>query len=438
MMSRWRWIFLQMTRRLWMRAALFAVLGVGTALAAVLVQNIIPWDLPANLGADSVDRILNILASSMLAVTTFSLSVMIAAYSAATNNVTPRATKLLMQDTTTQNVLATFVGSFLFSLVGIVALSTGIYGEQGRVVLFIVTLAVIVLIAVTILRWIDHLSRLGRMGETTDRVEQAATKAILARAATPTLGAQALLDAENTIPAEAVPIFRKKIGYVQHLDVGALNSVAEKHEGEIYVVCLPGAFVHHAQPLAWVTGIDDEGAEDSIRAAFTIAEERTFDQDPRFGLAVMAEIGSRALSPATNDSGTAIDVIGRAVRLLANWKRIENEDAQEEVRFPRVFVPPLDPDDMFDDIFSPLARDGAGLIEIQIRLLKALSALARMDDETFRSAAIRHARLALTRAETALPVEEEKEALRMLYEELKNQTPPRRPATSMPVRRRSE
>ncbi len=164
-MSRWRWIFLQMTRRLWMRAALFAVLGVGTALAAVLVQNIIPWDLPANLGADSVDRILNILASSMLAVTTFSLSVMIAAYSAATNNVTPRATKLLMQDTTTQNVLATFVGSFLFSLVGIVALSTGIYGEQGRVVLFIVTLAVIVLIAVTILRWIDHLSRLGRMGE---------------------------------------------------------------------------------------------------------------------------------------------------------------------------------------------------------------------------------------------------------------------------------
>ena len=99
----------------------------------------------------------------MLAVTTFSLSTMVSAYSAATSNVTPRATKLLMEDSTTQNVLATFVGSFLFSLVGIIALSTGAYGDGGRVVLFASRSCVIGLIVVTLLRWIDHLSRLGRV-----------------------------------------------------------------------------------------------------------------------------------------------------------------------------------------------------------------------------------------------------------------------------------
>src|SRR5690606_41571550 len=69
--------------------------------------------------------LLNIIASSMLAVTTFSLGVMTAAFSAATTNVTPRATRLLMEDDLTNNVLSTFIGAFLFSIVGIIVLKTG-------------------------------------------------------------------------------------------------------------------------------------------------------------------------------------------------------------------------------------------------------------------------------------------------------------------------
>ncbi|WP_431357193.1 DUF2254 family protein [Pseudomonas syringae] len=114
----------------------------------------------------------------MLAVTTFSLSTMVTAYGAASSGVTPRATTLVMEDTTTQNALATFIGSFLFSLVGIIALSTGVYGAQGRVLLFAATIVVVILIVYTLLRWIDHLSKLGRMGETIDLVEKAAIDAI--------------------------------------------------------------------------------------------------------------------------------------------------------------------------------------------------------------------------------------------------------------------
>ncbi|MCY2449393.1 DUF2254 domain-containing protein, partial [Klebsiella pneumoniae] len=93
----------------------------------------------------------------------FSLSIMVTAYGSATTNVTPRATRLVVEDVTTQNVLATFIGSFLFSLVGIIALSMGAYGERGRVILFIVTLVVIALILITLLRWIQHLTSLGRV-----------------------------------------------------------------------------------------------------------------------------------------------------------------------------------------------------------------------------------------------------------------------------------
>ncbi len=45
----------------------------------------IPESVSVKVGAEAVDNILNILASSMLAVTTFSLSIMVTAYGSATH-----------------------------------------------------------------------------------------------------------------------------------------------------------------------------------------------------------------------------------------------------------------------------------------------------------------------------------------------------------------
>jgi len=411
MFSKWQWWLMQFSRVLWVRATGFAILAVGTSLLAIVGQRWLPADLPVTVGADAVDTILNVLASSMLAVTTFSLSVMVSAYGAATSNVTPRATRLLMQDSTAHNALATFIGSFLFSLVGLVALSTGAYGEGGRVILFLATLLVIVLIVVTILRWIDHLSRLGRVGETTDRVEQATRAALRQRAAHPNLGGHPR-DPRQPPPADARPVYPDRIGYVQHLDGDALSEWAERHDADLYLAALPGHFTHPRQPLAWVVG-GGADIEAPVRKGFTVDDERTFDEDPRFGLVVLSEIASRALSPAVNDPGTAIDVIGRSVRILAEWRRVGEQAAAERggeaVRHPRLWVPPLNEAEFFDDLFNPIARDGASLVEVQIRLQKALAALAELG---FPEPARRHGRLALVRAEAALVAEEDKANLR--------------------------
>jgi uncharacterized membrane protein len=37
--------------------------------------------------------------------------------------------------------------------------------------------------------------------------------------------------------------------------------------------------------------------------------------------------------------------------------------------------------DLLEDLFRPVARDGAGLIEVDVRLQKALAALARIEPE---------------------------------------------------------
>jgi uncharacterized membrane protein len=402
-MTRWRWLFTQLTRKLWLRTTAYALLGVVTAVLAIATQHVLPWELP-ELGADAVDSLLNIIASSMLAVTTFSLSAMTAAYSAATSNVTPRATNLLIEDRVTQRVLSTFVGSFVFAIVGIIVLRTGAYGPSGRTVLFCVTIIVVILIVVNLLHWIDHITRLGRVGETTDRVEQATRTALEERLASPYLGGVPLQPNEAEPPADALVIPAGHIGYLQYIDMTALSDIAEAHDCDIHVLRNPGAFVSVDTPLAWMrVRASDEGTATEIAgaalSAFITGDARSFDQDPRFGLAVMSEIGSRALSPATNDPGTALDVIGRNTRLIALWARGPEET---ETEHPRIHVAPLNDADLFEDAFMLLARDGAGLVEVQLRLQKCLNALSRIGNDAFRAAARHQARMALARAEGAL------------------------------------
>lgn len=412
--SRWRFILRQFSRRLWVRASAIGAIGVLAAVLAAVAERFVPFDIPGSIKADSVDTILNIIASSMLAVTTFSLSAMTSAYASATSNVTPRATTLLVEDRLTQNVLSTFVGSFLYGIVGIVVLQTGAYGDKGRVILFVVTIGVIALIVFQLLRWIDHLTKLGRVGETTGRIEDAAATAIDARHQNPYLGGMPLSMRTGTGFKGMASVNAGAIGYVQHIDMQALSKLADRIDGEIHLLLNPGAFVYRDTTIAYLDlGKAElpEGAEpeEALRLAITIGSERSFDQDPRFGLVVLSETAQRALSPAVNDPGTAIDVIGRATRLLSKWSEPVEE---REPQFPRVFIPALTEHDLFEDAFMTIARDGAAQVEVQLRLQKSLAALGRLGSGEFRAAARRQALLALSRAEKALPIEADLQRLR--------------------------
>ena len=132
-----------------------------------------------------------------------------------------------------------------------------------------------------------------------------------------------------------------------------------------------------------------------------MGDARSFDQDPRFGLIVLGEIGQRALSAAVNDPGTAIDVMNRLVRVLIDAQRADDDDAAatssaaEAPQHDRVTLVPLDEAALVYDAFEPLSRDGAGLIEVGIRMQKLLGMLAMGS----RSGAV--ARAARRQAETA-------------------------------------
>ncbi|NOT43585.1 MAG: DUF2254 domain-containing protein, partial [Acidobacteria bacterium] len=179
----------------------------------------------------------------------------------------------------------------------------------------------------------------------------------------------------------------------------------------------PGTFVGPGRPLARIVPAGAGLEPAAVARAFSVGRDRAFDDDPRFGLVVLSEIAARALSPAVNDPGTAIQVLSAHVRLLTVWSEAANppdEATRAEVVFDRVEVPTLSVDDLLDDAFTPIARDGAGTVEVAVRLQKALGILAATGDAALRSAALRHQRIALARAAQAMRVPEDLEAVRRL------------------------
>lgn len=394
------WILRIFSRLIWVRATLFSIAAVVVALLAAFIGPYLPYDPGLTLASGSVDNILNILATSMLAVTTFSLSIMVAAYASATANVTPRSIKLLLADPTAQNTLSTFVGSFLFSIVGIVGLTAGLYSSEGRILLFFATLAVLLIVVAALLRWIDHLGQFGRVGDTILRVEKATREPLESIACNPCSGALPAI----AIPSEALPVKAERSGYVQHIDFAQLDEIACVAGITVHLSVMPGTLIHPARILLHVEPFADDETRECLRDCFSIGKEREFDHDPRFGTIILSEIASRALSPAVNDPGTAIDVAGAGLRLFLSYGKGRSQPA-DEPKYRRVHARDLDVYELMYSFFNPIARDGAALVEVQQRLIEVLAALSDNHPSLFADAARQLARSIVNRSKHAMTSE---------------------------------
>jgi len=413
MVSRLRFFLNRIGERLWVKPLAMSVLSATTVFLAKKVDTYEINALVPDISPDSIETLLTITSTSMLMIATFAVASMVSAYASASTTATPRSFSLVISDDVSQNALSTFIGAFIFSIIALLTLKNSYYDKAGRFALFVLTLMVLTMVIITFVRWVDRIARLGRLGGTIDKVETVTTAALQQRRRAPTL---------RGVPAGlwrsgGQAVYGGAIGYVQRVDVNVLQALAEKAQVRITVEALPGSFSAPGRALAYVTS-DSGDLPDidtiHIQKAFLIGADRKFDEDPRFGLIVLSEIAGRALSPAVNDPGTAIVIIGTFVRLFALWSEPVEDGDRLSCDFDRVEVPEISERDMFDDAFTAIARDGAGTVEVVTWLLKAFHSLASIDDAAMREVATHHARLALARAENALKLPEDLAMVRKL------------------------
>lgn len=400
-MSAWWFVLVRFSRRLLVRASLYAAFAVLAALAAVWFAPFVPKELAERLGGEAVEDVLSGLASSMLAVATFSLSAMVVAYTATAAQMTPRAASFVTSDSATQGALATFVGAFLFTIVALVALGANYYGEEGRTILFLATLLMIALVAVRLIVWIDRVSRLAQHGHILSQIEDAARSALRARLGRPYLGGKRL----EAPSAEGVAVKSSESGYVANIDPSKLQSVAERLNAIVEILVSPGDFVVRDQVIVKVIGgtptADDCG---SLHSALSFSPARTIEQDPLYAMQILSEVAARALSPGVNDPGTAILVIDSAYRVLEEWM-LDAERKEEAPRFDRLRAFDLDGCALISQSLGEVGRYGAGDVAVAVKVQSSLKALARADGGDLGCCARTQAQIALERAEHALALE---------------------------------
>ena len=415
-----RFYLSRLRERLWLKPLLSCVLSLAAAFVASLADQLVaaqlfPAQLFPDISAKSIESLLEIVASSMLVIAVFAVGSMLSAYASASNTATPRSFPLVVGDDVSQNALSTFIGAFIFSIVALALVLNEVFGQAGRFVLFVIMLAVFAIVILSFVHWVDRIARLGRLGNTIKKVEIATDAALKVHAQFPTLGAVSV-----SAVGKGTAVYPKTVGYIQNIDIKKLQALAEKSNCTICLRALPGSFVSPGSPLAYneqMNMAEKECSPESIVAAFVIANQRTFELDPRFGLIVLSEIASRAVSPAVNDPGTAIDIIGTLVRLFVRWATTSEQSSQQPIEYNRVSITPITINDMFDDAFNAIARDSAASIEVAIRLQQAFHSLTLIGHEEMRQSAISHAKLALSYADRSLALAEERNALQSVVEQ---------------------
>lgn len=279
----------------------------------------LPWWIRTG-SADAGRSVLIGIAAAVITVVGLVFSITIVALTLASQQFGPRMLRSFMRDAGTQFALGIFVASFVYA---VLALGSITDQSRGTFVPHIAITVAEVLMCVDIgvlIFFIHHIARTIQLPEVIARIARDLGRAIedcfpvrLARDSVSTDDPIDTSDVDTLlakVQRMGVPVPSQRSGYLQVVGYGDLVEIAEQADGVVYLSHRVGHFVVAGRPLALVWPPD--AAPKITRAlhkAHITGPYRTYAQDPVFPIDQLAEIAIRALSPAVNDTFTALTCI---------------------------------------------------------------------------------------------------------------------------------
>ncbi len=405
--------------KLWLPPAFASVFAVLVASAAYVLGQRYEGEIGLQIGREGLVSLLGILASGMLTVATFTITSIITSATSASNLTTPRASRLVVSDPTAQFVLAAFIAAFIYSVVGIIALNAFPYGPAGRFILFGGLIVIVALVLVSFINWVDRATKLGRQGTVIDILRNAALDSLRPL----NVGTHGARVHDGSIPSNSHAVYPTAVGYVVAIDVEPVQAFCEEHDCRVVYLTRPGELVVSTEPVAYIAG--RVSADDEIRAlvldAIEINSTRVHDCDIRHNVLNLTETADRALSPAVNDPGTAIIILNIMIEVLTRWSEVRSEAEAVDVKYDRVAMPALTARELFNDAFTPIARDGAGHVEVAVRLQNVLRALTRLGQDDVTLEVLKISSDALEMAESELTAAQHRERVTEAARRVRNE-----------------
>jgi uncharacterized membrane protein len=407
-------------------AALLFLVTFRIDLAAYHRQLTLPFWIRTG-SADAGRQVLIAIAAAVITVVGVVFSITILALTLASQQFGPRMMRNFVRDWGNQLTLGVFVGTFVYSVLALGSITGKFVPHLSITVaeaLLLVDLGVLIY-------FIHHIAKSIQLPEVIAGIARDLTRAIDADfpllederdGSTEKNVGRSVAELSQLLDERGVMVPSSASGYLQFVGYAQLVEIAVRTDSVIRLTHRPGHFIATGQPLAtvWPGGAGGQVAL-ALSKAHVSGPHRTLMQDPVFAIDQLVEIAIRALSPAVNDTFTALTCIDW---LSAGLSQVSSRPLAEGVyrdRFGRVRLIETDPSyaRMVNRAFDKIRQSSAGMPAVIIRLLDSLSSVAlRTVTPEQRHVLIRQAEMILRSAETSVPEENDLEDIRLRYQRM--------------------
>jgi uncharacterized membrane protein len=400
---------------LWPTLSGFAAFAVTTALTHVPTPE--PWGQLLWPGdTDSASTLTQVVAASVITVTTLTFSLTVLALQLASQQFSPRLLREFTRDPVTRVVLSVLVATFVAALTVVRHLRAD--APVPRLGVLLVMVGGLASLA-ALLAFITHIVRVLRVDTMMLAVHDETHAAICTFY--PPYGDERPRDpdAGAAPPGQARVVAASRSGFVQVVDVSGLVSAAHEQRCMVQLMVRPGDHAVRGSLLAlfW----DDPGSEATesdtvsqlIHETVRFGYERTLEQDAAFGFRQLADVAVKALSPGINDPVTAAHAIGHMADLIVQLLgcRLGPTVHLDDAGVPRAIVPDRDIAYYLELACGQVRRYGRHeptVLNSLLRMLRDAATAAR--DEQHRQAIDTESRL-ITEAASDSLLPEEKESI---------------------------
>jgi len=335
--------------------------------------------------------LLTVVIGGLIPLMVFSFSMVMLLLSNATANLSPRLLPSLVGSRRHQLVLGFYLGTILYCI--IIAMGLGLEGSEDQPLGISITLAIFLCIGclAVFITFIHGVSRSIQVEAVLEDVYERTLKSL-----------QRVAKREAKWSSDEAPDFEKwaplltqTVGFFQAVDEEAVAAFAKTHDTAIAITAIRGAHVLKGDELGRVRrGNLSEKQCEALFALFTFTPTEHTDHYFVHGITRIVEVAVKALSPSTNDPGTAVTAIHYLKHLLSeslkigDWECVEDKDEQ-----PRFFLRVEAWENLLNRYFTSIFEYGKGDPHVVNHLGGLLDALEpRLVDMPSRRRAVAHCR----------------------------------------------
>jgi uncharacterized membrane protein len=344
--------------------------------------------LPAWIEAGSADtarEILLAVAAAIMTVIGINFSVTIVTLTLASTQFGPRMLRNFIRDRGTQLTLGTFVATAVYCVMVLLAVGPGDEGEFVPHFSVSVVFLLVLLDLAVLIYFLHHIAIQIQLPFVIASIAGDLTRYL--RVKKPDIRMASIENPEDSgeiaalihrIESSGVPLRTPKGGYLQAIRYDLLVRKASALDAVVYVPYRPGNFLVEDGELAAVWPPEAVGPiTRCLKRAQVTGPVRTLAQDPAFGIDQLVEIAIRALSPAVNDTFTALTCVDWLSNTLCKLGHVWTpaRTYHDDDGAIRVICDQISYDNLLHRSFDKIRQASRGMPALFMRQLEAIKAI---------------------------------------------------------------